>query len=123
MKNKDINIIIVHKINKKIFVIDENIVNQQNTTTGKSKKKYSARKTSLSRSKNFVYAKYKKIADPKKLKSRKKFMPRGKIQEKHSQTLVRTQPSQHALQLVAPPNENSVGDVTPHFSSAPSPTQ
>ena len=31
MKNKDINIIIVHKINKEIFVIDENIVNQQNT--------------------------------------------------------------------------------------------
>ena len=44
MKNKDINIIIVHKINKKIFVIDENIVNQQNTTTGKSKKKIFSKK-------------------------------------------------------------------------------
>lgn len=34
-----------------------------------------------------------------------------------------THPSGHALQFVAPPNENSVGDVTPHFSSVPSPTQ
>lgn len=65
----------------------------------------------------------KKITDPKKLNSRKNFMPHGKIQKNHSQTPVRTQPSQHALQLVAPPNENSVGDVTPHFSSVPSPTQ
>ena len=34
-----------------------------------------------------------------------------------------THPSGHALQFVAPPNENSAGDVTPHFSSVPSPTQ
>ena len=54
---------------------------------------------------------------------KRSFVPHGKIQKKHSQTFVRTQPSQHALQLVAPPNENSVGDVTPHFSSVPSPTQ